>query len=164
MSHSTTPQNAEAASAHDVLEYWLTRLPRKPQTFGRRRAHAPHASRSLVRLPVRFGFDALWIHWPPGSRSPLHEHGSSGSVVGVLHGTLRELVHAPGKGVRARRNWMEGIVIDVPEGECHEVRNISNATAATVHVYQSHLSSMTFYEREGSGVLHPIDTHVPPRD
>lgn len=155
MPDSSMPPESEVVSARAVLEYWLARLPHMPQVLGRSRMPGGRASRSLVRLPAKFGFEAWWIRWPPGSVAPLHDHGNSSSVVGVLHGSLSEVVHSQGLGIRARRNWTPEHVIEVAGGECHEVRNLSNATAVSVHVYQSKLESMTFYHRTHAGNLAP---------
>jgi predicted metal-dependent enzyme (double-stranded beta helix superfamily) len=160
MTQPSIPSQPDAVSPFMVLEYWMARLPSKPQVFGRRQQGGARLSRSLVRLPRKFGFEAWWIRWPPGSVAPLHDHGQSSSVVGILHGTLHEVVHSPDAGIRARRNWTPEYVIELAGDECHEVRNLSNATAASVHVYQPRLESMNFYHHTFGGKLEPVRATV----
>lgn len=149
-------------SPQAVLDYWLARLPRMSQTFGRRPPTGANTSRSIVRLPVRAGIEAIWIRWPPGSVSPLHDHGSSSSLVGMLHGSLSEVVHAAGIGVRARRTWTPEHSIELPAHECHEVRNVTNTSAASVHVYPAPLSGLRFYQQRAPGKLEPITPRLTP--
>jgi predicted metal-dependent enzyme (double-stranded beta helix superfamily) len=144
MPHRSSPAPPEPTSAEAVLEYWLARLPRTPQALGHGARASSRPSRSVVRLPTRSGIEATWILWPPGSGVPLHDH-TGASRVGILHGTLSEVVHGPGGGIRALRNWTDERVIEIAPGQQHEVRNLSNSTAASVHIYEPARANLTFH-------------------
>lgn len=140
----------ETATAREVLDYWLARLPRTPQPLVRGTRGSSRTSRAVVRLPARAGLTATWILWPPGSAVPLHDHAGA-SRVAILHGTLTEIVRDANGELRARRNWTDQQQVEIPAGQQHEVRNLSNATASTLHVYEPAEAALNFHSPAARG-------------
>jgi predicted metal-dependent enzyme (double-stranded beta helix superfamily) len=93
-------------------------------------------------------FEAWVIAWPPGGAIELHDHGgSAGAVVGVA-GRLREtsIVSKPSGGIVLRSSTMElGRPITFGGQHVHDIVNVGETAAISVHVYAPRLSSMTYY-------------------
>src|SRR6478609_3379345 len=86
---------------------------------------------------------AAWvIAWPPGTGLAMHDHDGSNAVIRVVAGNLRERFHSP-TGVRTR--WLTpGDRHVLPDDHVHEVINLGEQEAVTVHVYSPPLADMTF--------------------
>jgi hypothetical protein len=88
--------------------------------------------------------DVWLISWLPTQGTQLHDHGGSSGAFSVLSGRLTEAIAGP-RGLRDH---------DRPAGESvgfgphyiHDVRNLSDAPAASVHAYSPPLTTMTFYD------------------
>lgn len=114
----------------------------------------------------------LWlISWLPSQGTQLHDHGGSGGAFTVLHGELAEAVYQPppawpevaGPALVERRR-PSGSGVGFGPRHVHDVRNLSQAPAASVHAYSPPLSSMTFYDVDQAGSLRRLvsmSTEVP---
>jgi hypothetical protein len=91
--------------------------------------------------------DVWLISWLPEQGTQLHDHGASAGAFSVIDGTLTEaVVTAGGLSEHPRR---AGATVRFGRHYVHDVRNLSDAPAISVHAYSPPLRSMTFYEYEG---------------
>src|SRR4051794_36408506 len=109
--------------------------------------------RHSARLLVTDEYEAWLLGWLPGHRVDLHDHGPSSAAVVVVAGELVELRPLCGKTVRT-------LTIDepvtVPVGEVHDIVNLSDAPATSIHVYSPPLTEMTFYDDTGTQRRHTV--------
>jgi hypothetical protein len=97
--------------------------------------------------------DVWLISWLPEQGTQLHDHGGSSGSFSVLSGTLTEAVFT-GSALSD---------VEHPAGESvgfgpryvHDVRNLGEVPAVSVHAYSRPLTSMTYYDLDG-GDLVPI--------
>jgi quercetin dioxygenase-like cupin family protein len=88
------------------------------------------------------GIVAVEIVWPPGTRTPKHNHGSRGWAW-VLQGRVfevrdgKKIYHAAGAAF-----------LEVDHQEAHIVGNDTNELAVTFHVYQPELQMDLFTDSE----------------
>ncbi|KAA6456699.1 cysteine dioxygenase [Acidobacteria bacterium AB60] len=100
----------------------------------------------------------IWvISWLPGQSTGFHDHGDSSGAFVVATGVLQEhrpaelpLVIHPGQG----RAFGPDCV--------HDVRNVSQAPAISIHAYSPPLNEMNEYELDGSGLLLREGISIPP--
>lgn len=138
------------AAAHLELSHWRTRLCfDELESIG---LYPRDAQRSYVRLPSRAGCEVWLIVWPPGSRAPLHDHGTASALAAVLCGELHESLQI-GQDPFIQRTWRVGTALEIAHGARHEVWNQGEHTAYSLHIYTPRLASMTFYERTEAGGL-----------
>ncbi len=84
--------------------------------------------------------EVVLISWPPGSRSAIHDHGTSEGAVIVLEGEVYEERRNEGRQYHA--------VLDVLEehpATIHRMGNASAEPALTLHIYRPKLT-MNFYD------------------
>ena len=104
----------------------------------------------------------IWlISWLPGQGTGFHDHGGSAGAFGVVWGTLEE--HQAGTpthrhAVRAAQVSAGRVRSFGPE-HIHDVRNMSEAVAVSVHAYSPPLSEMTRYDLTESGLV-VLDTEA----
>lgn len=80
--------------------------------------------------------EVVFILWPPGSESPLHDHGCSFGSVRVLGGTLHEERYSKGKNVMMNEKvYVKGDVFYEYPDTIHKMSNRSKRWAVTLHVY-----------------------------
>jgi hypothetical protein len=114
----------------------------------------------------------LWlISWLPSQGTQLHDHGGSAGAFTVLSGELTEAIYQP--AVAASGRWPGGPGPDSwpalverrrPSGSgagfgrhyVHDVRNLSQAPAVSVHAYSPPLTSMSFYDFDDAGALRTL--------
>jgi Cysteine dioxygenase type I len=119
--------------------------------------------------PVRFDAQRRWhrrihqdgtvdvwlIGWLPAQGTRLHDHGGSAGAFTVVSGELSEATYV-GTGPRAGtlRDRVHGVDASVAFGESyvHDVRNLSDAPAVSVHAYSPPLSLMKFYAVGDTGL------------
>ena len=90
----------------------------------------------------------IWlISWLPGQATGLHDHGGSRGAFAVALGDLEERDLATTRLVSTGQSRAFG-----PD-YVHEVRNVSNAPAVSLHVYSPPLTVMNRYELTGSGLI-----------
>ena len=94
----------------------------------------------------------LWlISWLPSQGTQLHDHGGSCGSFTVLSGELAEAVYAPGRphvDQLRERVHPAGRSIGFDARYVHDVRNLSDAPAVSVHAYSRPLTSMTYWDLE----------------
>src|SRR6185295_5495262 len=97
------------------------------------------ARRLLVADPAnRFG---IWsLSWPPGWRTPIHDHHCA-CAFGVYRGRIDEVLYTVGAGgavvESTRHRRQPGYVGGAPleQGVVHEMLNPGEDTAVSVHIY-----------------------------
>jgi quercetin dioxygenase-like cupin family protein len=104
--------------------------------------------------------DVWLISWLPTQGTQLHDHGGSSGSFTVLSGVLTEAVvtgrAAPGRHLRDHERGAGSTIAFGPH-YVHDVRNLGDDPAVSVHAYSAPLSSMTYYDL-ADGVLSPITT------
>jgi hypothetical protein len=100
----------------------------------------------------------LWlISWLPTQGTQLHDHGGSAGAFTVLAGELAEAIHAPrtapAGGSLLERTRRTGESVGFGRHYVHDVRNLSNRPAVSVHAYSAPLTSMTCYDLDPAGRL-----------
>ena len=104
--------------------------------------------------PELAGAQVWLLSWLPAQGTPLHDHGTSAGAFTVVSGTLTERV------VSAGRNDVREDGADLTAGRVrhfgphyvHQVQNIQDEPAVSVHVYTPGLSWMNTYAVD-AGVL-----------
>ncbi len=101
----------------------------------------------------------LWlIGWLPTQGTQLHDHGGSAGAFTVLSGELSEAIHAPSGSAASGGSLIErvrraGQGVGFGPHYVHDVRNLSDRPAVSVHAYSAPLTSMTFYDHgPGAGL------------
>jgi predicted metal-dependent enzyme (double-stranded beta helix superfamily) len=141
-----------------------------------RRTLSPAGLGSLVRatagaraawLPtVRFSTDGRWFHrleltndyeiwlltWLPGQHTGFHDHGDAAGAFAVASGELRETLALAGRRQVRHRGAGEGSVTTFGGQHLHDVGNVGDAPAVSVHAYSPPLSAMRRYEMTTSGL------------
>jgi tellurite resistance-related uncharacterized protein len=97
--------------------------------------------------------DVWVISWLPSQGTELHDHGGSCGSFTVLTGTLTEAVVTGGHLLDAERRAGESVGFG--PRYVHDVRNLSDAPAVSVHAYSPPLTTMTYYDLS-DGRLEPI--------
>ena len=146
----TAAASPDVTPAQRELWYWRRRL-LFDSTLASGAVYPRGAKRSYLRLPSRAGCEAWLICWPPGARSPLHDHGGASALATMLSGELHETLQSPEDQRWSQRVWHAYEAIELPADTRHEVWNASDVTAYSLHVYAPRLASMTFYERLRDG-------------
>lgn len=106
--------------------------------------------------------DVWLISWLPDQGTQLHDHGGSGGSFTVIAGVLAEAVYVrTGRdaGLLREREHKAGRSVGFDRRYVHDVRNLSDAPAVSVHAYSAPLTSMTFYDVH-EGELERIATLV----
>jgi mannose-6-phosphate isomerase-like protein (cupin superfamily) len=106
--------------------------------------HDPLA-RPSIRLVVTESYEVWLIGWSPGQSVELHDHGDAAGAFAVVEGELVEVVVDADRDLR-RHVIAVGGSRTVPVGQIHDVLNLSEATATSIHVYSPPLSTMTHYD------------------
>jgi hypothetical protein len=92
----------------------------------------------------------IWlISWLPTQGAQLHDHGGSSGAFTVLDGELAEAVYvASGRGAGGlrERTVRRGRSIGFDHRHVHDVRNVSDQPAVSVHAYSRPLTTMTYYD------------------
>jgi len=96
--------------------------------------------------------DVWLISWLPSQGTQLHDHGGSSGAFTVLSGQLSEAVYRP-DGRLLDRVRPGGQSVGFGASYVHDVRNLSDAPAVSVHAYSAPLTTMNFYDVEADGSL-----------
>lgn len=110
--------------------------------------HHDQLSRTSVRLLATEAYEVWLLGWSQGQGVDLHDHGGANAAFVVLDGELEELTLGPG-GLRSRA-LRPGGVGTVAAGAVHDVINAGTVDATSIHVYSDPLTSMTFYDADGT--------------
>lgn len=103
----------------------------------------------------------LWlISWLPTQGTQLHDHGGSAGAFTVLSGELSEAIQVPaaGRGSLLERTRRAGEGVGFGRHYVHDVRNLGDRPAVSVHAYSAPLTSMTFYDLDPDGGLSAVLT------
>jgi Cysteine dioxygenase type I len=106
-------------------------------------------------MAVTDNFEAWIIAWPPGGAIELHDHGGSSGAVVVAAGALREtrvVSQPPGTWALETSTIGVGETTSFADHDVHDIVNVADAPAISVHVYAPRLTTMTYY-RMTQGVL-----------
>jgi cysteine dioxygenase type I len=106
--------------------------------------------------------DTWLISWLPTQGTQLHDHGGSSGAFTVVSGELAEAVYVgtgDGTGELGEHRRPAGSSVGFGARYVHDVRNLSDAPAISVHSYSRPLTSMTYYDLE-DGTLEPLATLV----
>jgi predicted metal-dependent enzyme (double-stranded beta helix superfamily) len=103
--------------------------------------------RSSARVRLLSTHDIWLIRWGPGSRTELHDHGSSAGALYVVEGELEEQLLNPVRAGRPlRRVLRERDDRPMARSHIHAVANASDTVAASIHVYSPPLETMHHFE------------------
>ncbi len=87
-------------------------------------------------------YEAWVIAWPNGTGLAMHDHGGARAAVRVVSGRLRERFHADGS---VQLRWLDaGDEQMLSADHVHEVINLHDIEAITVHVYSPPVGDMGF--------------------
>jgi Cysteine dioxygenase type I len=106
--------------------------------------------------------DTWLISWLPSQGTQLHDHGGSAGAFTVVSGELAEAVYVgtgSGTGELREHRRVAGTSIGFDPAYVHDVRNLSDEPAISVHSYSRPLMSMTYYDLE-NGSLAQVATLV----
>ena len=105
-------------------------------------------------------FDIWLISWLPSQGTQLHDHGGSSGAFSVLSGELSEAVYRrdPSTGSLSEFQRSAGTAIGFGPRYVHDVRNLSDEPAVSVHAYSPPLTSMNFYDVHTDGSLSRLAT------
>lgn len=106
-------------------------------------------NRWYTRLTRGYGWEAWLLTWWPGQGTDLHDHGGSAGAFTVLSGELLEITPSPVEADRTRtssRVLRAGQERAFGAPHIHQVTNIGDRAAASLHVYGPALSVMNRYE------------------
>jgi hypothetical protein len=98
--------------------------------------------------------DVWLISWLPTQGTELHDHGGSAGSFTVLSGTLAEAVVSR-RGRLIENTHTSGQSVGFGKQYVHDVRNLSDAPAVSVHAYSPPLTTMNYYDL-ADGKLEPI--------
>ncbi|GAA0600382.1 cysteine dioxygenase family protein [Kutzneria viridogrisea] len=87
-----------------------------------------------ARLALTGGVELWLLSWLPGQGTPPHDHGGAAGSFTVLRGIVSEDYRYPGGPIRSNRLPV-GHSVAFGGGRAHQVRNLDQAPAATVHAY-----------------------------
>ena len=118
------------------------------------------ASRCWKLIVESRTFEAWVIGWPPGGAIDLHDHGDSAGAVVICRGSLLET-----RVVRRDMHSFSLETSDLKAGDgaqfdarcVHDIVNVTDTLAVSVHVYAPRLRSMTYYAF-GDGILDRLHT------
>jgi predicted metal-dependent enzyme (double-stranded beta helix superfamily) len=100
----------------------------------------------------------LWlISWLPSQGTQLHDHGGSSGAFTVLSGELSEAIYQPSSGGALKDHGRSaGASVGFGSRYVHDVRNLSDNPAVSVHAYSPPLTTMTFYDVDDAGRLNTL--------
>jgi quercetin dioxygenase-like cupin family protein len=104
--------------------------------------------------------DVWLISWLPTQGTQLHDHGGSAGSFTVLRGSLTETLVSRRRDASVTLTDVQrraGDSVGFGARYVHDVRNLSDEPAVSVHVYSAPLSSMTYYD-VADGVLSALTT------
>ncbi len=103
----------------------------------------------------------IWlISWLPTQGTQLHDHGGSAGAFSVLTGELNEAVYRQAAEDQSLTEFRRsaGAAVGFGSRYVHDVRNLSDAPAVSVHAYSPPLTSMNFYDVASDGGLNRLAT------
>jgi Uncharacterized conserved protein, contains double-stranded beta-helix domain len=113
------------------------------------------AERQRHQLTKNPHLEVWLVTWPPGATTDWHDHGAAAGAVVVVRG---ELIDRLWKG--GSEHWREltnGDEIAIAPQTAHNLTNVGDEVAITIHAYSPGLAEMTPYAWE-NGQPVAIDT------
>lgn len=148
-----TPTELARSLAHDERSWRpLVRFDRAERVAVR----LPPTRPALDPAPGHGGWEAWLLTWLPGQGTGLHDHGGAAGAFVVLRGSLQETTLAPAGPGRFR---LVSTQLDSPSVRAfgrrhlHDVANLGELPAVSLHVYAPALSTMTRYRLDDRGRL-----------
>jgi hypothetical protein len=117
-------------------------------------------SRSWKLIARSEMFEGWVIGWPPGGAIDLHDHGDSAGAVVICRGSLLEtrVVRRDVHSMRLETSHLEAGDGAEFDARCvHDIVNVTDSLAVSVHVYAPRLRSMTYYAFD-DGLLDRLQT------
>jgi hypothetical protein len=139
----------------------LTRAVAREVLAGRYEAHAEPDRRWYSLLRQDPYADVWLIGWSRDQGTELHDHAGSLGALTVVSGTLTERRWVPGppSGLRTR-TLPAGGGAGFPVGHVHDVVNLDDTPAISVHAYSPPLTAMHYYEVDPAGALRRTRTEL----
>ena len=160
---AATREHADWGQTADLVAAELRRrLPSPDILTAAERAGDPDAYvQHILHTEADGSFSVVALVWRPGQVTPVHDH-VTWCVVGVVAGTEHEELYevrgggADGELIRiaSRRNATGSVSGFAPPGDIHRVRNRSDRTAISLHIYGADI------RRLGSSVRHCYDLPI----
>jgi predicted metal-dependent enzyme (double-stranded beta helix superfamily) len=103
----------------------------------------------------------IWlISWLPTQGTQLHDHGGSAGAFTVLSGQLSEAVYRrnPANSSLTEYQRRAGAAVGFGRHYVHDVRNLGDEPAVSVHAYSPPLTRMNYYDVDGDGALRRLTT------
>jgi len=147
----TAPDPQLVASAASILQ--VARTVAGDPLGWQRVLHFDPSTRWYLRLSVQDDHEAWLLSWLPGQHTGWHDHGGSAGAFVVAFGALQEESTLPG-GRMAARSVTAGRHRAFGPRHVHNVSNVSDRPAVSVHVYSPPLTSMNRYELAGGRLTH----------
>lgn len=151
----------------ELLDY--ARFVSDEVSAGRYLVEFDEAQRWHQRLYRDRRVDVWLISWLPTQGTQLHDHGGSAGAFTVLSGELAEAIYQPGvaptsgrvvprpeAAALVERRRLSGTGVGFGSHYVHDVRNLSDAPAVSVHAYSPPLTSMRFYDLDEAGELRQL--------
>jgi mannose-6-phosphate isomerase-like protein (cupin superfamily) len=113
-------------------------------------ARVDASRRHHVRILGNDLYEAWLLGWAPGQHVGMHDHGDAAGAFFVLAGELREALPERRRSIVDLGAGSTGVVA---RGQLHDVGNVSQRPALSIHVYSPPLSTMTFYDAAGRSPL-----------
>jgi hypothetical protein len=113
-------------------------------------------TRWWARLALTEGVELWLLSWMPGQRTEPHDHGGASGSFTVLTGSLAEFYRYPGGPIRSQSHSV-GSAVGFGAGRAHQVLNLSQGNAASVHAYSPPLVATREYAS-----LADIPAEIPP--
>lgn len=148
----------------DELAAWTRRVADEVRR-GEHEVHTDADDRWHVRVHCDETVDVWLISWTADQGTELHDHGGSAGAFTVVQGWLTETAWsggiAPvGDGARSRRpGHLADLVREAGETSVfgghyvHDVRNLDDEVAVSVHAYSPPLSRMHYYDVEAGRLV-----------
>lgn len=137
---------------------WLSGCP-SADTFETRFAPQRYR-RHLIAADAAHGFTALLIAWPPGHRTPLHDHDGLWGIELVIDGALAiEEFSTSGEHAESTLGHQRTLILGIGDatafagaGYVHSCRNLSAQRAAlSLHVYGGVLGEYSAFHTSTQG-------------
>jgi predicted metal-dependent enzyme (double-stranded beta helix superfamily) len=145
-------RNDERLTAQLVADQLRQHLPRADiLTAAQRRGDPDRYRAHILHVEPDGSFSVLALVWQPGQTTRIHDHISwcvFGDIQGVEH---EELFDQQLRPLGVADNYPGDVSGFAPPGDIHRVRNISDITAISIHIYGADLS------RVGSSVRRYYD-------
>jgi mannose-6-phosphate isomerase-like protein (cupin superfamily) len=96
--------------------------------------------------------DVWIISWLPSQGTQMHDHGGSSGSFSVLSGRLSEAVFGRSAGV-TEFGRAAGSIVGFGPQYVHDVRNLGEEPAVSVHAYSPPLTAMNYYEVDDGALV-----------